>query len=434
MQARIRFVGLDVHKDTIVIAVADEGATPAEALAEIPHEPTRVLARLRKLGPLETLRVCYEAGPTGYGLQRYLTRAGVSCVVVAPSLVPTQSGNRVKTDRRDARRLAHFLRSGDLTPVWVPDEQTEALRDLERAREDAKRAEKAAKQQLSKFLLRQGRRYTEGKQWTKRHWCWIQQQTFAHEAHRRVLADSIQTVQQASERVLRLEHDIGELIEHWVLNALVTNLQAFRGVALLTAVGLAAEIGDFHRFPTAGQFMAFVGLVPSEYSSGGHRSQGGITKTGNRHVRRLLIEAAWNYYRWPLRISVALHERRQGVPQAVIDIADKAMHRLGRKAHRMCEKGVSPKKTITALARELAGFLWAAARVSMPPLTAASSLPMPDVEGTTAARRPKRVVRAAATGVVASIPPGPRGRPRGPETATGAGLPRRDSANVTRRR
>lgn len=433
MRSTVRFVGLDVHKDTVMIAVADEGASPAETLGEIPHEPARLLARLRKLGPLEALQVCYEAGPTGYGLQRYLARAGVSCVVVAPSLIPTQSGLRVKTDRRDARRLAHFLRSGDLTPVWVPDEQTEALRDLERAREDAKCAEKAAKQQLSKFLLRQGRRYTEGKQWTKRHWGWIHQQTFTHEAHRRVLVDSIQTVQQAGDRVQRLECDIGELIEDWVLSPLVRNLQAFRGVALLTAVGLAAEIGDFHRFETAGQFMAFVGLVPSEYSSGAHRSQGGITKTGNRHVRRLLIEAAWNYYRWPLRISVALHERRQGVPQAVIDIADKAMHRLGRKGYRMCEKGVSPKKTITALARELAGFLWAAARASMPRLID-SGRPAPDVEGTTAAHRPKRAVRAAATGVVASIPPGPRGRPRGPERTTGAGLPRRDSGNATRRR
>lgn len=434
MEATGRFVGLDVHQDTIVIAVADEGASPAQTLAEIPHEPARVLARLRKLGPLETLRVCYEAGPTGYGLQRYLTRAGVSCVVVAPSLVPTQSGNRVKTDRRDARRLAHFLRSGDLTSVWVPDEQTEALRDLERAREDAKRAEKTAKHQLSKFLLRQGRRYTEGKPWTQRHGRWIRQQTFEQEAHRRVLADSIHTLQQATERVERLERDIGELIEHWVLAPLVRNLQAFRGVGLLTAVGLSAEIGDFHRFETAGQFMAFVGLVPSEYSSGGHRSQGGITKTGNRHVRRLLTEAGWNYYRWPLRISVALHERRQGVPQSVIDIADKARHRLGRKGHRMHEKGVSPKKIVTALARELAGFLWAAARVSIPRLTADPSLPMPGVERTTAPHRPKRIVRPAATGGVDSVPLGPRGRPRGPETATGAGLPHRDSANATRRR
>jgi len=434
MSSTVRYVGLDVHKDTVVIAVADDGARPAEVFAEVPHESARVLARLRKLGPLETLRVCYEAGPTGYGLHRYLTRAGVSCIVVAPSLVPIQGGNRVKTDRRDARRLAHFLRSGDLTPVWVPDEQTEALRDLERARDDAKGAEKTAKHQLSKFLLRQGRRYTEGKQWTQRHWRWVEQQTFTHEAHRRVLADSIHTVQQATERVQRLERDIGELVQHWVLEPLVRDLQSFRGVALLTAVGFAAEIGDFHRFSTAGQFMAFVGLVPSEHSSGGQRRQGGITKTGNRHVRRLLIEAAWQYYRWPLRISLALHKRRQGVPQAVVDIADKAILRLGRKAHRMREAGKTPARVVTALARELAGFIWSAARTSIPRETADRGPHESVVVAATNPRRPKHVARAAARYGVDSVPPGTRGRPRGPEVATGAGLPSRDSVNTIPRR
>jgi len=380
MNSTVRFVGLDVHKDTVVIAVAEEGAAPAEIFAEVPHEPARLMARLKRLGTPESLRVCYEAGPTGYGLQRILTQAGISCVVVAPSLVPTESGRRVKTDRIDARRLAQFLRSGHLTAVWVPDEQTEALRDLERARDDAKRAEKTVKHQLAKFLLRQGRRYSEGKQWTQRHWRWIEVQKFSHEAHRRVVVDSIQAVRQAAERVARLERDLGELIEGWVLEPLVRNLQAFRGVAQLTAVGLAAEIGDFRRFPTAGKFMAFVGLVPSEYSSGGQRRLGGITKTGNGHVRRLLIEAGWQYYHWPLRISLALHERRQGVPQPVIDIADRAMHRLGRKAYKMRERGLSSKTIVTALARELAGFLW-----------------------------------AAATCAVDSVPPGPRGRHRGPE-------------------
>ncbi len=433
MSSTVRFVGLDVHKDTVVIAVADEGTEGAEVFATVPHESARVLARLRQLGPRENLRVCYEAGPTGYGLYRDLTRAGVSCVVVAPSLVPTHRGNRVKTDRRDARRLAHFLRSGDLTPVWVPDEHVESLRDLERARDDAKSAEKAAKHRLSKFLLRQGRRYTEGKQWTGRHWRWVQQQTFSHEAHRRVLADSIHTLQQATERVLRLERDIAELVETWVLQPLVRDLQAFRGVALVTAVGLVAEIGDFHRFATAAQFMSFVGLIPSEHSSGTQRRQGPITKAGNRHVRRLLIEAAWQYYRGSSRISVALHERRQGVPQAVIDIADKAMLRLGRKAYRMREACKAPSRVVTALARELAGFIWAAARASMPRMPA--NVPESQVVLARAApHHPKRATRAAATDDVVSVPPGTRGRPRGPVVATGAGLPSRDSANVTRRR
>jgi transposase len=385
------------------------------------------------------LQVCYEAGPTGYGLQRYLARAGVRCVVVAPSLVPTQSGSRVKTDRRDARRLAHFLRSGDLTPVWVPDEHTEALRDLERARDAAKRAEKTARHQLSKFLLRQGRRYTQGKQWTQRYWSWVQRQTFGHEAHRRVLADAIQTAQRTTERVAELERDIAELIEGWALQPLIRDLQAFRGVALVTAVGLAAEIADFHRFTTAGQFMAFVGLVPSEHSSGGQRRQGGITKTGNRHVRRLLIEAAWHYYRWPLRISLALHERRQKVPQAVIAIADKAIMRLGRKAHRMREAGMVPTRVVTALARELAGFLWAAARASMPRPTDVPATPTAIVDEQIARRgRPTRHPGPAVTGEADSVPLGTGGRPRGPGAAAvprrGAGLPKRDSADLTRHR
>jgi transposase len=427
MRSTVRFVGLDVHKESVVIAVADAGGCPAEVLAEVAHEPSRVLARLRKLGPLETLQVCYEAGPTGYGLQRYLSQAGVQCVVVAPSLVPTQSGNRVKTDRRDARRLAHFLRSGDLTPVWVPDEHSEALRDLERARDAAKRAEKTARHQLSKFLLRQGRRYTEGrKQWTQRHQRWVERQTFVQEAHRRVLADAILTLQQAAERVQRLERDIAELVQGWALQTLVRDLQAFRGVALLTAVGLVAEITDFHRFRTAGQFMAFVGLVPSEHSSGGQRRQGGITKTGNRHVRRLLIEAAWQYYRWPLRISLALQQRRQGVPEAVIRIADKAIQRLGRKAYRMREAGMPAPRVVTAVARELAGFLWAAARAATP------RQPADPAASTSVGGRPAVTVEAD------SVPLGTGGRPRGPDAAAlprrGAGLPKRDSASLTRHR
>lgn len=366
MSSKVRYVGLDVHKDTIVMAVADEFGGDAEVLGTIPNEPGRLLSALRKLGALGYLRVCYEAGPTGYGLYRFLTQHGVYCAVVAPSLVPMKSSNRVKTDRRDARRLAHFLRSGDLTTIWVPDEHTEALRDLERARDDAKNSEKTARHQLSKFLLRQGHIYNNGKQWTKQHWVWVQQRTFTHEAHRRVIADSIQTVQQATERVQRLDRDIEELVKNWALQPLVKNFQAFHGIALLTSVGMTAEVGDFYRFQKAGHFMSYVGLVPSEHSSGGSRRQGGITKTGNRHVRRLLIEAAWNYYRWPLRMSLALKSRRDGVPAEVIAIADKAIARLGRKAYRMREAGYKPVRIVVALARELAGFLWAAARLSLP--------------------------------------------------------------------
>lgn len=370
--SKVRYVGLDVHAETIVIAMCDVGSAAAEIWKAVPFSESRLLAELKRLGRLGSLKVCYEAGPTGFGLQRFLAGHGVDCVVVAPSLVPQASGSRVKTDRRDAKKLAHFLRSGDLTPVWIPDEQTEALRDLERAREDARIAERRARQQLLKFLLRHGRRFSEGKNhWTVKHWVWIRRQTFDQSALNRVLEDSVQTVQQATQRVRELTQDIQECVHDWALAPLVKNFQAFRGVQLVTAVGLAAEIGNFQRFQKASQFMAFVGLVPSEHSSGQTRRQGRITKTGNKHVRRLLIEAAWHYYACPVGVSAALTKRREGVPVKVVAIADKAQQRLRRKAWRMQQLAKSPNKLVTALARELAGFLWAAARATDPSTPAA---------------------------------------------------------------
>ena len=281
--------------------------------------------------------------------------------MIAPSLVPVQSGVRVKTDRRDARKRAHFLRSGDLTPIWIPEEHTEAVRDLERAREDARLAERTARQQLLKFLLRQGCRDTQGQNnWTKAHGVWIRQQRFSHEALRRVLADYVRTAEQATARVQQLTQDLQELIADWALAPLVQGFRAFHGVDLITAVGLAAEIGNFERFSTAGQFMAFVGLVPAEHSRGGSRKQRGITKTGNRHVRLLLIEAAWQYFHAAPGVSPGLQRRREDVAPQIIAIADKPRLRLRRKSHRMQQGRKSSKKITTALARELAGFLWAA--------------------------------------------------------------------------
>lgn len=363
--SNVRFVGLDVHKEFIVMAVA-EGRAPAQTLQRLACSPPRVLAALRKLGPLSSLKVCYEAGPTGYGLQRSLHAAGVDCLVVAPALVPQAQGTRIKTDRRDACRLAHFLRSGDLVSVWIPDQHTEALRDLERARDDARLAERRIKQQLLKFLLRQGRLFTEGKElWTKTHWDWVRRQRFEHEAQQRVLADAVHTAAAAQERVARLDQDLSDCVAAWRLAPLVKNLQAFRGVKLLTAVGLAAEIGDFRRFPTAGKFMAFVGLVPSESSSGGARRQGGITKSGNAHVRRLLIEAAWQYLAAPATIGPALARRREGVPPEIVLIADRALRRLRKKASALSLRKKSSTKIVVAVARELAGFLWAAGRATV---------------------------------------------------------------------
>lgn len=357
----LRFVGLDVHKDSIAVAVADNGREPARLLETIAHDEVSLLELLDRLGPKARLRICYEAGPTGYGLARRLNEQGFCCSVVAPSLVPVQSGRRIKTDRRDAVRLAHFLRSGDLVQVTIPEAQTEAMRDLERAREDAKQSERAARHQLDKFLLRHARRWSGGSKWGPKHWSWIKQQEFSQEALRRVRDDYTTTVEQAALRVERLTNDIGELVEQWALGPLVKGLQALRGVDLVTATVLAAEIGDFKRFDTPRQLMAYLGLVPSEHSSGTTRWQGGITRTGNRHARWILVEAAWNYRFCP-RSSKRINARRRLVTAGVRTIAERAEQRLHRRFRTLIDRGKSNKKTVIAVARELVGFVWAIAQ------------------------------------------------------------------------
>jgi transposase len=357
---KVRYVGLDVHKDSIVIAVADEGREEARDVGEFPADWHSLHKQLRRLerGGYE-LRLCYEAGPTGFELHRRLVEAGYESQVVAPSLVPVKAGERIKTDRRDARKLARCLRAGDLTAVYVPDEATEALRDLERAREAAKKAEIAAKHQLGKFLLRQGRRFTDGSNWTQRHLAWIRRQTFEHEAHRRVLRDDLKAVEDAAERVARLTADIQELVEHSAQAPLIVALQALRGIQVLSATVIAAELGDLRRFDSAGQMMAFVGLVPSEHSTGSRTRRGSITRTGNRRVRRILIEAAWHYLR-PPQMSRAIRERNAKVSEQVRQIAWKAQKRLHRKfRHLAYDKGKPSQVAVTAVARELVGFVWA---------------------------------------------------------------------------
>lgn len=359
----VRFVGLDVHKESIAIAVAEsEGGEPA-LLSTIPNDTALLFHELSKLAPKSQLRCCYEAGPTGYGLCRDLLAQEIQCVVVAPSLVPTRSGDRIKTDRRDAVKLARFLRSGDLTRVMVPEAGTEAMRDLERARDDAKCTERVARHQLGKFLLRHGRRYPGKTSWTKTHLEWIRRQEFEQEAQRRVLVDYLRAVEVSTERVARLDQDIGELVQSWSLLPLVKALQALRGVALLTAVTIAAELGDLSRFQKAPQLMAYVGLVPSEYSSGPSRQRGRITKAGNSHVRRVLVESAWcNRFR-PCRSKV-LRARQAGLSDQVLDLAWRAQHRLHGRYYRMMGRGISRQKTTVAMARELAGFVWAIGQVA----------------------------------------------------------------------
>jgi transposase len=360
MRKSLIYVGLDVHKETIVIARAT-GKQRAEVVRKIPNDWVKLLKVFDGLGPKERLRVCYEAGPTGYDLARRLNGTGICCIVVAPSLIPVQVGRRVKTDRRDARRLAELLRAGELVEVKIPETETEAMRDLERARDDAKNAERAARQQLDKFLLRQGRSWSNGTKWTNRHWNWIERQEFAAEAQRRVLADYIRAVKEATARIERLEKDIEELVESWTLAPLVRALQALRGVGLLTAVILAAEIGDYARFRTPRELMGYLGMVPSEDSTGSRRRQGRITRTGNGHVRRILVEAGWNY-RFRPRASKAIRQRRDRVSAAVREISEKAEERLSRRYQALVARGKESRKAVMAVARELAGFVWAIAQ------------------------------------------------------------------------
>jgi transposase len=369
MKKTIRYVGLDVHQKTIAVAVAEPGSQPAQLLTTLPNEPAALSKCLERIGSAATLRVCYEAGPTGYGLARWLTESGVHCTVVAPSLVP-RDGRRVKTDRRDALKLAHFLRSGDLVAIAVPDATTEAMRDLERAREDAKNAERVVRHQLSKLLLRHGRIWTGATKWTEAHLSWVRAQRFACPALQRVCEDALQAVEQAGQRVAQLTRDLSEHTAGWSQRPLVQALQALRGVQLVSAVVLTAEVGDYRRFASPRQLMAYLGLVPSEYSSGQTRRQGRITRTGNTHVRRILVEAAWSY-RYRPRLTKVIATRQEGVSAPVRAIAWKAQQRLHRRYVRLLSRGKSKQQVVTAVARELAGFVWAIARQE--PLLAATS-------------------------------------------------------------
>jgi len=359
MSASVIYVGMDVHKDSIVVAVAREGREPAENWKTLPNDGVKLRKALKSLTKNgEVLRVCYEAGPTGFGLYRKLREAGIDCIVVAPSLVPGKAGDRVKTDRRDASKLAHFLRSGDLTEVHVPDQAVEAIRDLERARDDAKCAERAARHQLSKFLLRNDRRYEAGRAWTVRHMNWVRTQKFAYPAQQRVLEDYVKAVEDLAERVERLTKHMQQLVESTVLAPLVKALQAFRGISLVSAVTIAAEVDDLKRFPTPQRFMSYVGLVPSEDSTGQRRKQGRITRCGNAHLRRIVVEAAWHYRHFP-KMSKELRRRNQGVAEGVRQIAWKAQKRLNERMFHLLQAGKNAQKAVIAMARELAGFIWA---------------------------------------------------------------------------
>jgi transposase len=359
---QIRYIGLDVHKASISVAIAEESGTPT-SYGKVDNDRSAIRKLMTRLGgPEVEVRVAYEAGPTGYALHRQLTTLGIDCMVVAPSLIPKQPGDKVKTDRRDALKLARLLRSGDLTPVWVPDEAHEALRNLVRARADAKADQLRAKHRLSKFLLRQGCRPPSGaRNWSLRYFQWLRQLEFEHLPDRVVFADYLAEVTAAGDRIKRLEAALHQCAQSSSQVAVIGALQAFRGIGFLSAVTLVAEAGDLRRFRTAPQFMSYVGVVPSESSSGGKQQRGSITKTGNSLLRHVLGEAA-HHTRNPPRVSGTLKQRQANLPPEVVELAWRAQLRLHARYRHLSVRIGSPK-ALTAIARELAGFIWAAGQV-----------------------------------------------------------------------
>jgi transposase len=317
---------------------------------------------VRKLAErYETVQFCYEAGPTGYGLYRQLTELGQSCIVVAPSLIPRRVSDRVKTNRRDALSLARLLRAGELTAVWVPDEIHEAVRDLVRTRAAAIDDYRRKRQHVTSFLLRHGRTYEATASWKGRHTRWLDAQNFEHPAQRLAYQEMLNAVRSTAERIDRLEAALAEIVPAWTMAPVVAAFQAMRGVGFTTATTLVAEAGDIRRFDHPRQLMAFLGLVPSERSTGEARRQGGITKTGNTRARKALIEAAWTY-RHSAGIGNGHRARQASLPEPIREIAWKAQARLCARYRRLIAKGKKTTVATTAIARELAAFLWAIAR------------------------------------------------------------------------
>jgi transposase len=356
----IRHVGLDVDSEKLVVAVA-ESAGEVRSLGAIAYTEESIRRLVKRLGPANRLRVCYEAGPHGYALYWQLTRLGVHCDVIAPTLVPVRSGDRVKTNRRDAEKLARCYRSGDLTAVWVPDAAHEALRDLVRAREAAKKDQLRARHRLGKFLLRRGLRAAAGvKTWTTKHLAWVRTLRFEHLAQEAAFLDYLHEVEHAAERVERLARAIDQAIEvaPAPMRALVAGLQALRGIKQVSAATIVAEVGPLSRFAKPKQLMGYSGLVSSEWSTGATVRRGAITKTGNAHLRRIMGEAAWAYQHRPA-MSAELRKRQLGLSEPVKEIAWKAQHRLSSRYRRLLVKGKPKQKIVIAIARELLGFVWA---------------------------------------------------------------------------
>lgn len=361
------FVGIDVAKMRNAVAVADgERGGEVRFVGEVDASEESMRRVVKRIATTcERAHFCYEAGPTGYGLHRLITSLGHSCTVGAPSLIPKKPGDRVKTNRRDAVGLAKLLRAGELTAVWVPDEGHEAIRDLVRARAAAVESQRVHRQQVSGFMLKHGRVFQRQKAWTMRYLRWLQEQKFDHPAHQIALQEMVEAVRVSKERVQRLEAAIEEFVPSWSLAPVVRALQAFRGVDLIVAVTFVSEIGDLNRFESARQLMGYLGLVPSERSTGNTVKRGGITKAGNGRVRHMLVESAWTY-RHPPRIGAKkLYKLEQTSPK-VREIAWKALVRLTVRYRALITRGKKTTVVCTAIARELVGFMWSVGREVQP--------------------------------------------------------------------
>jgi transposase len=368
-QSSTLYVGLDVHTESIAVAyVAKDHGAEVIYLGTIGTRQCDIDTLIRTMqSKAKQLVFVYEAGPCGYWLYRYLRKKGYECWVVAPSLIPKKAGDRVKTDRRDAVHLARLMRSGELTPVYVPAVEDEAIRDLSRAREDALRDLKAAKFRLKAFLLRHDIRYTGRATWNPAHLRWLAEVVCATPAQQIVFQEYVRAVNEQTERLARLEQELQEQVKSWRLNPVVEALQARRGVQFTVAVTTVAELGDLTRFDTPRQLMKCLGLIPSEYSSAERRHQGSITKAGNTHARRALVEGAWAY-RSPAQVSRHLQLRLETQPKAIQDLSWKAQVRLCTRDRRLMARGKHANQVVVALARELVGCMWAmATQVPVPP-------------------------------------------------------------------
>jgi transposase len=362
-QGSTLFIGLDVHKETIAVAyVGEEREAEVLSLGTIGTRQKDIDVLVRKLqGKGKPLHFVYEAGPCGYWLYRYLTKKSLKCWVVAPSQIPKKAGDRVKTDRRDAVHLARLLRSGDLSPVYIPSVEEEAIRDVVRAREDVLKDLKAAKVRLKAFLLRQDIRYEGRANWTAAHLRWLAEVVCPTPAQQIVFQEYVRAVSEQTERLQRLEVELQTVVQTWRWAPVVEAIQALRGIQFTTAVTLIAELGDLSRFATPRQLMSYLGLVPSEHSSGERRRQGSITKTGNSHARRVLVEGAWAY-RYPAKVSRHLQLRLEKVPQVIQEISWKAQVRLCKRYRRLVARGKNVNQVVVAIAREMAAFVWAIAQ------------------------------------------------------------------------